>query len=445
MTQSLWLKENSSPGFTATKRKADVIVIGAGLTGLTTAWRLCQEGLDVIVLEAAEVGCGTSGHTTGKITSQHHCIYAYLIEQVGKEKARLYAEANEWAVGEYRHLINSEHIACNLQEQKAHVYTHEEENMEVLEQEHTAAAKLGLPSSLESMPFCRNKVLTFSGQAQFNPQQFLLGLAAKIIEHGGTIIEHARVTKVDEKDSCAVYTENDLFEADSVVYATLFPILDHTFFALRLRPVLHHGMAFSVKKQTFEGMFIGVNDISYRYYGNTLIVVDGQQTLGDGANPYEVLERTALKRFGADNILARWSAHDLQSPDRVPFVGASAPLTQKQFTATGFDAWGITHAMVAARIITDQIVARKNPWIDLYTPWRAGKTISMAAKKAKDTFTSLMKGKHICPHMGCGLVYNSWDQTFDCPCHGSRFDLEGNILWGPAVKNVPAIKKDKSE
>jgi glycine/D-amino acid oxidase-like deaminating enzyme len=287
MTQSLWLKENRSPGFSSTKREADVIVIGAGLTGLATAWRLCQEGLNVIVLEATEVENGTSGHTTGKITSQHHCIYNYLIEEVGDEKARLYAQANEWAIEEYRQLIESENIACNFQEQKAHVYTHKKKNMEVLKKEHTAAAKIGVPSSLETMSFCDNQALTFSGQAQFNPQQFLLGLAEKIIARGGTIIEHVRVTKVDEKDSCKVYTENDLFKADSVVYATLFPILDHTFFSLRLRPVMHHGIAFSVKEQQFEGMFIGVNDISYRHYGNILIVVGGEKTLGDSTNPYE--------------------------------------------------------------------------------------------------------------------------------------------------------------
>ncbi|MDY0212484.1 MAG: FAD-dependent oxidoreductase [Desulfuromonadaceae bacterium] len=441
MLESLWLKENKSPGFTSTKRKADVIVIGAGLTGLTTAWRLCQEGLDVIVLEASEVGSGTSGHTTGKITSQHRCIYDYLIKEVGEEKASLYAQANQWAVGEYRQLINNENIVCNLQEQKAHVYTHEEKNAEVLEREHAAAVKIGLPSSLESMPFSSNKVMTFSGQAQFNPQQFLLGLATKIIEHGGTIIEHTRVTKVEEKSLCAVYAENELFESGSVVYATLFPILDHSFFALRLRPVMHHGMAFSVKEQKFEGMFIGVDDISYRYYGNILIVVGGLHSYGDGTNPYETLERTVRKRFCVDTELARWLAHDQQSPDRIPFIGAYDPLTKKQYTATGFDAWGITHAMVAARIITDKIVARENPWEELYTPWRTGKTLSMAAKKAKDTFTSLIKGKHLCSHMGCGLVYNAYDETYDCPCHGSRFDLEGNILWGPAVKKVSAIKK----
>ncbi len=441
MTQSLWLKSTRSSGFTSDKRKADVIIIGAGFTGLATAWRLAGEGLDVIVLEAAEAGSGTSGHTTGKITSQHHLIYHYLINQVGEKKARIYAEANQWAVREYFHLIGREDIECHLEEQTAYVYSHEETDL--LEQEYTAAVKLGLPCSLDSISFSRNKALSFHRQAQFHPREFLLGLAGKIIERGGTIIEHSRVIKVEEGVQCTVTTQDGTFVADSVVYATLFPILDHTFFALRLRPLMHHGIAFSVKEKEFDGMYIGVNDISCRYFGNTLIVVGQRHSIGDDHNDYKVLERKAHEKFKMiQSELTRWSAHDQQSPDRIPFIGGYDPITKKQFTATGFGAWGITHAMVAARIITDQIAGRENSWAELYTPWRTGKIISMAVKKGKDTLTSLIKGKHLCSHMGCGLVYNEHDRTYDCPCHGSRFDQDGNVLWGPAVKGILGAGKN---
>jgi glycine/D-amino acid oxidase-like deaminating enzyme len=439
MTRSLWLENTKSIGFTSEKRKADVIVIGAGLTGLATAWRLGREGLDVIVLEAAEVGSGTSGHTTGKITSQHHLIYHYLIDQVGEEKARMYAEANQWAVQEYIDLIGNENIECHLEEQTAYVYSHEE--TDVLEQEHTAAEKLGLPCSMDTISFSRNKALSFHRQAQFHPREFSLALAGRIVDQGGTIIEHTRVTKVQESVHCTVTADNGIYVADSVVYATLFPILDHTFFALRLRPLMHHGIAFSVKEKEFDGMYIGVNDISCRYFENTLIVVGQRHPFGDDGDPYKILERKALDKFAIQSELTRWSAHDQQSPDRIPFIGRYNPITKKQYTATGFGAWGITHAMVAARIITDQIAGRENSWAELYTPWRTGKTISMAIKKGIDTLTSLIKGKHFCSHMGCGLVFNEYDQTYDCPCHGSRFDREGNVLWGPAVKGILSAKK----
>ncbi|MGB3224195.1 MAG: FAD-dependent oxidoreductase [Desulforhopalus sp.] len=442
MTRSLWLEDTKSIGFTSEKRKADVIVIGAGLTGLAAAWRLRMEGLDVIVLEASEIGKGTSGHTTGKITSQHHLIYDYLIDQFGEEKARIYADANQWAVREYMDLIGKEGIDCHLEEQSAHVYSHEE--TDVLEKEYAAATKLGLPCSLDTMAFSRNKVLTFSGQAQFHPRKFMLGLAEKIVDQGGTIIESTRVIKVQEKVLCTVTTNRGTYVADHIVYATLFPILDHTFFALRLRPVMHHGMAFSVKEKEFDGMYIGVNDISYRYFGNTLITVGQQQPIGEDKNPYEILEKKAREKFAVESEITRWSAHDQQSPDRVPFIGSYDPVTDKQHTATGFGAWGITHAMVAAKILTDQISGSGNAWADLYTPWRTGKTISMAIKKGKDTITSLVKGEHLCSHMGCGVVFNQFDQTYDCPCHGSRFDKEGNVLWGPAVKGIRGAKK-KSE
>lgn len=443
MCPSLWLESTKSNGFASEKRKADVIVIGAGFTGLATAWRLSREGLKVLVLEAAEVGSGTSGYTTGKITSQHHLIYHYLLEHVGEEKAKMYAQANQWAVQEYIELIGNENIACHLEEKNAYVYAHEETDL--LELEYTAAEKLGLPCYLESIPFSSNKALSFHRQAQFHPRQFLLELAGKVVERGGTIIEHCRVKKVQEADHCTVSTEKGIYEADSVVYATLFPILDHTFFALRLRPVVHHGMAFSVKEKEFDGMYIGVNDISYRYYGNTLIVVGEGHAPGDGNNPYETLARKAHEKFAIERELSRWSAHDQQSPDRIPFIGRYDPITTKQFTATGFGAWGISHAMVAARLITDQITGRENSWADLYTPWRIGKTISMAVKKGKDALTSLVKGKHLCPHMGCGLVYNENEQTYDCPCHGSRFDQQGNVLWGPAVKGILGVEKDDND
>ncbi len=442
MKRSLWLKDTQGIGYVAEKKKADVIVIGAGLTGLAAAWRLCREGRDVIVLEAAEVGCGTSGHTTGKITSQHHLIYHYLLNQFGEEKAKMYADANQWAVQEYIDLINNEGIACHLEEKSAYVYSHSDSGP--LEQEYNVAVKLGLPCSMESVSFSKNEALAFHRQAQFHPREYMMGLAAKIVDKGGAIAEYTRVLKVEEKkDFCTVTTEKGSYESEFIVYATLYPILDHTLFAMRLRPVLHHGMAFSVEEQEHEGMYIGVNDISFRYYKDTLIVVGQHQHMGEEKNSYETLEEKARKKFKVGKELTRWSAHDQKSPDRVPFIGSYDPITRKQFAATGFGAWGITHAMVSAKIIADKIAGRENPWATLYSPWRTGKLISTAIEKGKDTLRSLVKGKHMCSHMGCGLVFNEYDQTYDCPCHGSRFDKDGNVLWGPAVKGILGAKKSQ--
>lgn len=441
MNRSLWFKNTQSPGYRSDRKRADVIVIGAGLTGLAAAWRLCREGLDVLVLEAAEVGSGTSGHTTGKITSQHHLIYHDLIDRVGEERAKIHADANQWAVEEYVQLIKDEEIECHLEEQAAYLYAHEATDL--LEGEHAAAVKLGLPSSLETVPFSRNQVLCFRRQAQFHPREFMLGLADRIVDRGGAIAEQSRVLKVTEHEVCTVSTQNGTFEADSVIYATLFPVLDHTLFAMRLRPVLHYGMAFSVEERKYDGMYLGVDDLSLRYFGNTLIAIGGHHSMGSDANPYVELERKIREKFEVKNELSRWSAHDQQSPDGIPFIGSYEPLTKKQFAATGFNAWGISHAMVAAKIFADKIVGRENPWADFYSPWRTGKIISMAVEKATDTLKSLVKGKHLCPHMGCGLVFNEFDQTYDCPCHGSRFDHDGQILWGPATKGILAAgKKD---
>lgn len=429
---SIWFSDTHSPGYTSERTKANVIVIGAGLTGLLTAWSLIQDGKTVLVLEAGEIGQGTSGHTTGKITSQHGLIYDTLIQQFGPDGARVYAEANQWAVGEYIRLVRRENIACDLCEYAAYVYS--DDDPESLHKEHAAAARLGLPSSLQPVNVSSNKALAFSGQAQFHPRKFLLALAEKIVANGGAIIENARVTDVDEKDVCTVKTEEGTYQSDYVVYATLYPILDHSFFALRLKPVQHFGIAYTVGKKEFDGMFITPNGLSFRYYGNTLIVIGEAYKMGHAQNAYAVLDERARRKFAILGERNRWSAHDLQSPDQVPFIGRYNPATHHRFTATGFKGWGITHAMVAARILTDLIGGRKNPWADFYSPWRADGVLRQGFKQAATAAKHLIKGGPRCPHMGCVLILNEEDNTYDCPCHGSRFTRDGELLWGPATR-----------
>ena len=437
MPKSLWFNDSQSPGFSTEKRKADVIVVGAGLTGLLTAWRLLQEGRDVLILEARQVGSGTSGCTTGKITSQHHLVYHHLEEYSSEETARLYAEANQWGLREYFNLIKDEKIDCDLQEQTAYVYADTEDDLDMLTRENETALRIGLPSSLEDVSVSKYKALAFKGQAQFHPRKFMIALAEKIVSRGAAIAENTRVNDVQDEGVCSVKTNHGTYESDYVIYATLFPILDHSLYAVRLKPVIHHGIAYSVSKKEFDGMYIGVENISFRYFKDLLIAVGVNYHLGLHNNPYQELDQKVRSKFSIEKEQNRWSAHDQDPPDKIPFIGQYHFESARRYCATGFKAWGITHAMVAAKIITDQISGRENLWNDLYSPFRTGQALSAFMDQAKTALTHLVHdGEKRCTHMGCKLSYNEQDETFDCPCHGSRFDKDGSILWGPAVKAI---------
>lgn len=436
MNKSIWFFDSKNTKVYSTDRKkAEIIVIGAGLTGLLTAWQLCQEGRDVLVLEAREIGSGTSGYTTGKITSQHSIIYQNLIDDFGYDKAKLYADSNQWAVQAFIDLINKEGINCHLHEHPAYIYT--DDDINILNKENEAALSLGLPSSMEPVSISQNKALCFRSQAQFHPRQFMSALADKIISRGSAIAEHKRIIDFNEDNKkCVIKTKNESYESDYIVIATLFPIQDHLFYAMRLKPVLHHAIAYSYEKKEFDGMFIGEKGFSFRYYEDYLIVVGADIAMGDNDEIYQKLDYKARKKFSVKEIKTHWSAHDLQSPDIIPFIGPYHPGVKRIFTATGFEAWGISHAMVASKIISDLIAGRNNSWASLYSPTRTNKVLPAMIERSQVALKSIIKKGKRCTHMGCGLVFNNADRTYDCPCHGSRFDEEGNILWGPAVKKI---------
>lgn len=433
--QSIWQKTAAHQGYRTDRRKADAIVIGAGLSGLLAAWELRRAGVDVLILEAREIGSGTSACTTGKITSQHRIFYHPFLQEHGEEKARIYADANQWAVRALVDLIQGEGIDCHVHIHPAYVYSDDDRG--VLERENEAALKLGLPSSLEKVPVSPNPALCFRGQAQFHAADFMLGLADKLSARGAGIAEHRRVVSVDEGESCAIRTEDgEVFHADYVVYATLFPILDHAYYAVRLTPVQHFGIAYTYEKREFDGMYIGAEDISFRYHEDALITVGGDQKMGHAEGAYDALDRKARAKFRIREEVTRWSAHDHYSGDSVPYIGPYHPGSKRRFAATGFKAWGITHAMIAAKLLSDLIQGRENPWTSLYAPTRTSEALETMAEQTKSAIKHLVKSGKRCTHMGCTLAHNKEDDTLDCPCHGSRFATDGQVLWGPAVKQA---------
>ncbi|GAA0928090.1 FAD-dependent oxidoreductase [Kribbella koreensis] len=475
----------------------DVLVIGGGLIGLTTALLLARDGAQVALIEAQRIGSRTSGHTTGKVTSQHGAIYATLVARHGTAKARQYATANQAAVEQVAALIDAEGIDCEFLRTPAYVYS--TKSADALDSEAAAASSLGLPAHLvdaAEVGVPAAAALRFDNQVQLHPVRYLAGLATAFERTGGRIFEHTRAVKVDEKDGAVhVSTEKGgVITAYQAVLATLLPIgITGAYFA-RTRPKQSHGIAVRLPVEAPTGMAISVDSPTHStrpWPGggpNGLIVVGSDHEVGStnetGAAYQSLVDWVNSTWNAAIEPEYRWSAHDYSTPDLLPYVGRS-PGSRSIFVATGMHKWGLSNGTVAAGIINDLIAGRDHPAADLYDATRFGDTRAVAKLitdnlKVGKNFTlghaqRILRGgldhleagqggllktgngtiggyrdqdgnlhtiKPICTHLGCPLTWNTADTTWDCSCHGSRFDPDGEILDGPATTPLEAPTTD---
>ncbi len=469
--------------------RVDAAIVGGGLVGITAAYLLMMEDLNVAIIEANRVGRGTSGHTTAKITSQHSLIYDKLIRRFGPEKARQYAEANENAVAFLENLIKKNNIDCDFSSQPAYIYTQQEQYIKQIEDEIRAAISLGINAHyLEQipLPFGIKAAERFDNQAQFHPGKFLSALAALISRGGGRIHEHTRAVDFLEGHPFTIITETGhLITADKVVMASHFPVYDGggRYFT-RAFPDRSYALAITAKEKFPGGIYISAESPgrslrSTPYNGGELILVVGEHhRTGQGpptGNYYRNLAQFAEQTFTVTGAPFRWSAQDYITLDEVPYVGRITQGNANVFVATGFRKWGITNGAAAALLIRDLIVHGESPWEEIYNPARfepdpmMQKSISMnidTAKQAaagqlesippgtepapgKAAVVSVKEGKMglyrdnrgqmhavglTCTHMGCEPAWNEAELTWDCPCHGSRYTVDGEIIEGPTLK-----------
>lgn len=451
--------------------KTDVAIIGGGLAGILTAHFLEQAGRKCIVLEAERIGSGQTGNTTAKVTSQHGLIYNKLIESVGKEKAQQYADANQEAVERYRILIRKYGIDCDWQERASYLYAMREGKS--LRDEYKAAVELNLPAALTEkteLPFKVTAALRFTGQASFHPLKFLQRMAEKI-----TVYEETKVLRAEPH---LLVTDRGNVQAEQIVFAGHYPFqLRPGYYFLRMHQERSYVLGLS-NVLPLAGMYLGVEEdgLSFRQSGNILLLGGGSHRTGDGelGNPYDYLYHKAEQYFPHGRILYQWSAQDCMPLDGIPYIGQFGKKTEGWFVATGFQKWGMTTSMVAAMILTDLMCGRKNAYADVFSPQRANllasaKTFLEEGKYAvvnlakerftfpKETLEDICpgtggvveyRGKKAgvyktetgelfivslkCPHLGCQLAWNPAEKSWDCPCHGSRYDYKGNLLDGPA-------------
>ena len=459
---SLWSKSCQLPKCKTLSGdlRAQNVVIGAGIAGCLIAYFLQEKGQEVIVLEANEIASGQTKNTTAKITSQHGLIYSDMVKNVGVERARGYAKANEAAIKRYKEIITKEGIACHFEELPSFLYTIKNEGVEKLKREAEVAKALGIEAEyitgekITELPFGVTGAVCFEHQAQFHPLEFLEHIAAKL-----TIYEHTKVLEVDDH---FVITDKGMVVAENVIFATHypFPIVPGYYFARQ-----HQSRSYVLALEgegvpkKLQGMYYGIEkeDISFRSGEGKLIFGGGGHRTGkdfeihkgNGNKTYKssfcYLREKAKEYYENANETAYWAAEDCMPHDGIPFIGRFSIQKENWYVATGFRKWGMTTAMVAAWIISDTITGKENEYAYVFTPqrvlWKAGYKAFLL--DVWESTIGLMKGlfvnrKRKCTHMGCALTWNEEEKSWDCSCHGSRFREDGNVIDGPAQNDTGA-------
>ena len=467
----------------------DVIVIGGGITGLTTARLLVAEGASVAVIEAGRIGCGVTGYTTAKVTALQRTTLREVTERHGAERAAMYAAANAAAVDLVARFVSDDEIACDFERASACTYAGTEDDEEAVQAEHEACTAAGLATRLDSrveLPFPVRAAVWLDEQAQFHPLQYVLGLAKAFCADGGVVFEHVRALDVEESATgCSVRTSAATLRADQVVVATLLPFMAAGGFFARAHPYRSYALAVRARGRRLAGMYIsaGTPTRSIRSTPDDWVIIGGEgHKVGqddDTRLRYAALEAWAREHFEARDVGYRWSAQDYESVDGMPYVGRLTFDRARTWVATGFRKWGMTNGTAAASMLTDLIAGRTNPWAEAFDStrlapgasvkklvtenlevgkrfvadrirtWRPrpadelargeGDVVTLdgdAVAAFRDENGTLHAVAATCTHLGCRLTFNTAERSWDCPCHGSRFDVDGHVLQGPAVTDL---------
>lgn len=513
--------------------ETDICIIGGGITGISTAYYLTKENLKVTVLDMGKIGFQTTGNSTAKITSQHGLFYKYLKDSKGEDFARLYYDANEDAIKNIKKIVEKENIECDLECQSAYVLaTNREEVQKVKDEVEVVRGFGGHAEYLEREDIDKNLLILntlaairFKNQAQFNSYKYTIELAKICKNLGANIYENTKVVDVrDEKGYYYLETEDGYkIKAKYLVVTTKYPIINMPgFYFMKMYQSTSYGISIPVKEKLFDGMYItstnpkvslrmakvdnniikDVVDGDIENYAKqdkenkkqvkekqnskidneyVLIVVGADHKTGektDLSNSYKKLENIAKQIYPQGKVENYWNTEDCITLDKIPYIGKYSSMWENAYVATGFNKWGITTSNIAANIITDMIIGRKNRYEDIFISTRVEpvKNRQEVGNMLKETVSSLVlkkfelpeseqaslkneEGKIIeiegekvgaykdkegriytivpkCAHLGCELSWNNLDKTWDCPCHGSRYDYTGKMLYGPTVKDL---------
>jgi glycine/D-amino acid oxidase-like deaminating enzyme len=432
----------------------DLAVIGSGMLGMTVATLAAREGASVAVLEHDVVGGGVSGHTTAKVTALQSTAISEIRDRHSADVARAYAQGNLAAVETVARLIDELGIDCDAHRRTAITFATAADTAAQIEEEAEAAVEAGLPATTTGdvpLPYPVPAGVALGEQLEIHPRRYLLGLARALVDAGGRIFEHTTATAVSDRGGPEVRTATGAtVRARDVVVATL--MLDRGMFFSRLSPMRSYCIAVRGVADVPTAMMISADQPTRSLRsardadGATLLVVGGEgHPTGedeDTMRRYAALESYAREQFGATEVTHRWSAHDLMPADGIPYVGSYTPASSHLWTAAGFRKWGMSNATMAAEILVRRIRGEHHELAAVFDTNRtdvraAGPSVlKKVAHDARHFVGDRLTDGHapICTHLGCKVAWNTAERTWDCPCHGSRFDAEGRVLTGPATK-----------
>ncbi len=496
MDNSYWLETTKRPQFEKLNKdiEVDVCIIGAGITGISTAYMLLNKGLKICLIDKGEVCSGVTENTTAKITSQHGLIYDYLIKTFGKEYAQKYFESNEEAIKGIKEIIKKENIECDFERVENYIYTCKDEYIQKIKDEVDAVRNIGGNAEFvekSNLPFEIKAGIKLTNQAKFHPLKYLYGLVEVIKRNNIDIFTNSRVVEIKKKsEGYNVNTEDEkTIAAKYVVMSTHYPIKNFPgMHFLKMYQDRSYAIAIKPNKKLSKEMYISAESpvASFRPINDEFLIIGGaEHKTGENSVDldisYKQLETYAKEIYPKAEIEYRWATQDCVSIDKVPYIGDFSNLMPNIYVATGYKKWGMTTSYVAAKIISDKILKKENEYEEIYKATRFApignykefgnmlkQTVySLAINKLKIPDTAFdeieknsggvveYKGKKIgaykdengklfivepyCAHLGCELSWNNLEKTWDCPCHGSRYTYEGKVITEPTVKDLKKL------
>jgi len=428
MLNSIWTNDCKLPEFPRLEKdlKTNVLIVGGGMAGILCAYWLQREGVDYALIEADRIMHGVSRNTTAKLTSQHGLVYHKLVRRFGTEIARDYWEVNEIALDRYRALAAD----CDFAEKDNYIYS---DNLQELVEELAALEQAGIPGELvekTGLPVDTAGAVHFKNQAQFHPLKFVRGIVKDL-----NIYEN---TRAKEFIGNRVLTDGGGITAGKIIIATHFPILNkHGGYYLKLYQQRSYVLALENAAQV-DGMYLDAkeNGLSFRNCGELLLLGGGGHRTGKQGGNWAELERFAARYYPQAREVCRWATQDCISLDGVPYIGQYSKATPNLFVATGFNKWGMTSSMVAAMILKDLVQGKENYYAPIFSPQRSVLRPQLLCNAVESAVNLLTPTRPRCPHLGCALKWNPQEHSWDCPCHGSRFNVDGKLLDNPATGNL---------
>ena len=406
----------------------EVLVIGGGIAGILIAYYLKKSGMDVVLVEMDRIGAKKTVKTTACITALQDVSYYDLIKSKGIENAKLYLNSCLDGVEEYKNLAKE----FNFDFEQVSSYKYYKDDNDNLNKEILALDKMKYPYELVdkvNLPIEFDKAIEFKNQGQMNPMKLIKELAREI-----KIYEHTKIIKVKEK--CA-YTENNTINAEHIVVASGFPFL-------RLKGLysfkMHQNKSYVISTENtlnFKGNIISSKNskLYFRDYKGSLIIGGNDIKTGKHNNGFDDLIEFS-KKYINKKIDYKWINQDCISLDDIPYIGRISAFSENIFVATGFNLWGMTSSMISALIIRDLICENTNKYEELFNPLRLYKIVPLLGNATTAIINLIKINKKRCNHLGCSLVEMSEDDSYECPCHGSKFHKNGELIDGPAINDL---------